>query len=335
MEECRIVCGTAPAPAYNSGAMFRLALASVAAGVAVGLTLTATHATTDLHTSSQPTLARTQGPSAFSGATLVSRRAAETQVRAADSPEGVAADLPAMGPSADTQPTQSSGLLNVRTVGWSSIVAGMTLVLSAIYKMLAPRPQPKPYDHFVCCATSGRSEWPQISESLRAANLKSVSGQEALKMMNAPFGKAKLVDIRVANAYDGKHAAGSISVPLYRELEPKNIADNIKLLALASLQVEATEFNEDFIADCQKAGLNKGDKIIVCCTLGGTLDNMLRAPGMEARPATGARKWGQESRSLKACYELRQAGYKNVVHLDGGLNQWFYDGLPAASSFEE
>jgi len=43
------------------------------------------------------------------------------------------------------------------------------------------------------------------------------------------------------------------------------------------------------------------------------------------------RAFGRESRSLKACYELYQAGYKNIVHLEGGIQQWRYQGYPVES----
>lgn len=39
---------------------------------------------------------------------------------------------------------------------------------------------------------------------------------------------------------------------------------------------------------------------------------------------------GRETRSLKACYELLRAGWKDVVHMEGGLSQWRYEGLPLA-----
>ena len=81
------------------------------------------------------------------------------------------------------------------------------------------------------------------------------------------------------------------------------------------------------MADCERAGLKKSDTIIVACTLGGTLDTMIRVEGKKPFPDKD-RTFGRESRSLKAAYELVQAGYKNVLHLEGGLNEWFYQDLP-------
>lgn len=34
------------------------------------------------------------------------------------------------------------------------------------------------------------------------------------------------------------------------------------------------------------------------------------------------RQFGRESRSLKGCYELFLAGFKDVTHLQGGLSGW-------------
>jgi rhodanese-related sulfurtransferase len=42
------------------------------------------------------------------------------------------------------------------------------------------------------------------------------------------------------------------------------------------------------------------------------------------------RQFGRESRSLKAAAELLAAGWSvgNVRHLDGGLQQWRFQGFP-------
>ncbi|XWS61380.1 hypothetical protein CRYUN_Cryun07bG0121600 [Craigia yunnanensis] len=39
----------------------------------------------------------------------------------------------------------------------------------------------------------------------------------------------------------------------------------------------------------------------------------------------------QSLRSLIAAYLLVLNGYKNVVHLEGGLSTWFKEGLPSES----
>jgi rhodanese-related sulfurtransferase len=46
------------------------------------------------------------------------------------------------------------------------------------------------------------------------------------------------------------------------------------------------------------------------------------------------RAFGRESRSLKAAYELLEAGWSagNIKHVDGGFQQWRFQGLPVESS---
>jgi len=40
--------------------------------------------------------------------------------------------------------------------------------------------------------------------------------------------------------------------------------------------------------------------------------------------------YGFQSRSLKAYHFLKQAGYRNVRHLRGGVDAWAREGLPLA-----
>jgi hypothetical protein len=47
------------------------------------------------------------------------------------------------------------------------------------------------------------------------------------------------------------------------------------------------------------------------------------------------RAFGRETRSLKACYELMQAGFTDVVHMQGGLGEWRYQGLALKGSAVE
>ena len=43
------------------------------------------------------------------------------------------------------------------------------------------------------------------------------------------------------------------------------------------------------------------------------------------------RAFGRESRSLKAAYELLEAGFKDLAHLEGGTSTWRYEGLPLST----
>ena len=52
---------------------------------------------------------------------------------------------------------------------------------------------------------------------------------------------------------------------------------------------------------------------------------------LPAPPLQTARVGRRETRSLKACYELLKAGWKDVLHMKGGLSTWRYDGYPTES----
>ena len=172
--------------------------------------------------------------------------------------------------------------------------------------------------------------WPVCHTRLVAAKLKSVTPEKALQMQKGGLfsAPAKIIDIRAAKQYDYNHSTGAVSVPLFGPVTGDAMMDNVKRLAIAAFAMEATERVPDFIGDAEKAGLKKSDTIIVGCSIGGTLDTFIRVKGKKPF-ADPIRQFGRESRSLKACYEFIQAGYKNVYHLEGGFQEWFYQGFPA------
>lgn len=71
-------------------------------------------------------------------------------------------------------------------------------------------------------------------------------------------------------------------------------------------------------------------EVIVACSVGGTLDTIVRVAANGKSAKDPDRSFGRETRSLKAAYELLQAGYSNVVHLQGGLSSWRYNGCVGA-----
>jgi rhodanese-related sulfurtransferase len=72
-------------------------------------------------------------------------------------------------------------------------------------------------------------------------------------------------------------------------------------------------------------------KVLLMCSVGGSMKTEIKfRRGTFADPE---RSFGRESRSLKAAYELLSAeglGWTadNVVHVEGGLAQWRFEGLP-------
>lgn len=66
------------------------------------------------------------------------------------------------------------------------------------------------------------------------------------------------------------------------------------------------------------------------CYLNCTLINSLALQPDVVLAADPERAFGRESRSLKAIYELYEAGWSlnNIRHVEGGFQQWKYQGLP-------
>mmetsp|Transcript_5748 Transcript_5748/g.35737 ORF Transcript_5748/g.35737 Transcript_5748/m.35737 type:complete len:141 (+) Transcript_5748:426-848(+) len=137
-----------------------------------------------------------------------------------------------------------------------------------------------------------------------------------------------MLDIRTKRAFDKGHVEGAISVPLFRPVEGRTKFDNLKRLAMAGFAMEATERDPDFVQKVLDKGIQKEDKLIVCCDIGGTLETIVRRPGRDREFADKDRAFGRESRSLKACFELQQAGFTNVLHLKDGYNMWLHLGYP-------
>jgi rhodanese-related sulfurtransferase len=71
--------------------------------------------------------------------------------------------------------------------------------------------------------------------------------------------------------------------------------------------------------------------VLLMCSVGGSMNTVVKFRRGEF--ADPERSFGRESRSLKAAYELLQdpsLGWSadNVVHVEGGLAQWRFEGLP-------
>eukprot|EP00873_Tetraselmis_striata_P022142 jgi/Tetstr1/442406/TSEL_030532.t1 len=169
--------------------------------------------------------------------------------------------------------------------------------------------------------------WPVVHTVLTQNKLKSITVEQAAKEVKS--GKAILVDVRDPFSFARNHAEGSVNVPLFRGVQGNTAFDNVKKLVMAGFAMRATERNPEFQQDAI-ATLPKNKKIIVSCAIGGSL--VTTRTGNKGKVYKDPeRAFGRESRSLKACYELYQAGYKNIVHLEGGIQQWRYQGYPVES----
>eukprot|EP00249_Psilotum_nudum_P000156 c10559_g1_i2 orf=497-1099(-) len=117
-----------------------------------------------------------------------------------------------------------------------------------------------------------------------------------------------------------EHPAGAMNVEIYRLIKEWTPWDIARRAAFAFFGIfSGTEENPDFLNDI-RLKLDKNAKIIVGCSAGGTL-----------KPSPNLAD-GQQSRSLIAAYLLELDGYKNVLHLEGGLRSWFKEGLPTENT---
>eukprot|EP00879_Flechtneria_rotunda_P006814 GHRR01007158.1.p1 GENE.GHRR01007158.1~~GHRR01007158.1.p1 ORF type:complete len:259 (+),score=33.78 GHRR01007158.1:577-1353(+) len=170
--------------------------------------------------------------------------------------------------------------------------------------------------------------WPVVHTTLSDIGLQSVDVQEAARLQQAGW---TIVDVRLSTDFDALSAAGSLNVPMYRLVAGTGLWDNVKKVAMASFAMKATERDPDFVQNCYKI-VKKNSKVLVMCAIGGTLDTNVSYRREKKIFADPERAFGRESRSLKAIYELYEDGWNinNIRHIEGGFQQWKYQGLPLA-----
>lgn len=171
--------------------------------------------------------------------------------------------------------------------------------------------------------------WPVMWDYLNRKGLKQVEEEAAVALVKKG---ALIVDVRLAGDFQSEHIVGAVSVPMFRRTAGNGGWDKVKRFVMGSLAMTATERDPDFLENFQAAVKNKRTQVIVTCTVGGTLDTVVRVKSTGKSARDPDRAFGRETRSLKACYELMQAGYSNVVHLKGGLSSWRFNGYPTESS---
>jgi len=170
--------------------------------------------------------------------------------------------------------------------------------------------------------------WPVVHMELEKKGLKGVGPEEALKLQSQGW---TLVDVRIEGDFEKGHAAGAVSLPLYRFVAGNSVWDNIKKVAMAGFAMKATERDPDYVENVT-AAVGKNQKLLLMCAIGGTLKT-----GVNLRPDKypggiddPERAFGRESRALKAAYELVQGGWNvnNLRFVEGGFQQWRHRGLP-------
>ncbi|CAI7874654.1 unnamed protein product, partial [Closterium sp. NIES-54] len=181
------------------------------------------------------------------------------------------------------------------------------------------------------------TSWYVVFNELTSLGLKSVSPEEAAAMAygdseageGSGSGRAVLLDVREAGDYEEVHARGAASAPLFRLIQGSDLTAWARRVGYAAMgDFKGTERNPDLLKQAEAAvGGDKSRTVIVMCGRGGTLQNVSLRKGMEFRDPD--KRFGLQSRSLKACYELHVAGFSSILHLDGGLNLWLHKKLPS------
>lgn len=163
--------------------------------------------------------------------------------------------------------------------------------------------------------------WPVIHTSLVEAGLKTVSVDEAEQLAS---NGAVFVDVRTEANFNAEHIENATCVPLFVPVAGTELFDTVKRFVMATaFAMTATERNKNFAEDAAKA-LKKNQKLIVYCSRGGTLTTGIK--GRRGNFDDPDRSFGIESRSLKGAYELIEAGFTDVVHLEGGISKWRHSG---------
>jgi len=123
-------------------------------------------------------------------------------------------------------------------------------------------------------------------------------------------------DVRPADDFAKGHIKGAVNVPLYRPVEGRDTRDNLKRLAMTFFAMRATERNPDF-AEEARALLPASGPLVVACDTGGYLEVTVekKRNGKVVKSFKDKeRVFGWESRSLKACHELRMSGFSDIYH---------------------
>ena len=153
---------------------------------------------------------------------------------------------------------------------------------------------------------SGAREWRRIHAELREKyKMQTVSAKECVQMMARQ--RAVLLDVRFQPDYEQWSVPGSVSVPY--------VSGGI----LAKMRLPGfKKVNANFVEDVERALPDKTTKIILCDIWGGSLETQPPENKSFTDPTKGAG-------SLPGAFELYQAGYKNLYHLRGGVNQYYED----------
>uniref|UniRef100_A0A7S0RJQ9 Rhodanese domain-containing protein n=1 Tax=Pyramimonas obovata TaxID=1411642 RepID=A0A7S0RJQ9_9CHLO len=127
-----------------------------------------------------------------------------------------------------------------------------------------------------------------------------------------------VLDVREPQDFEDYRIESALNVPLYVALQVTDVKSLFKRAVYFTNGMVGSQLNADFMKQVQEAIPDKDARIGVICGSGGTVEASSTA-GLE----------GKKSRSLITMYRLiKEGGYTNVNHIDGGMRGWCAKGLP-------
>jgi len=188
------------------------------------------------------------------------------------------------------------------------------------------------------------ADWAAQYRSLVSNGLQPLTALEAEEMVQDKG--AVFVDVRPEWTFNKFQIEDSINVPLFQKVQGNSMKDAVKRGLTSALAVDATERNPNFAA-MAKERLPRDKPIIIACDRGGILDTtyedqakvetsamvkLVNSWTTPLMPHSGTKDFdrypNRYTLSLKAAYELYQAGFTNLYFLEGGMRKWEEEGLP-------
>ena len=175
---------------------------------------------------------------------------------------------------------------------------------------------------------AGSPKWPEIHDRCVAMGVKTVDASQLPSLVADPR-RAILVDVRQTIEFDEWRVPPAVNVP-YAIPDPNVVrrAVGYAISIKGGLKVRNPEFVEALRAECESRLSTRRPEdgvVVLIDTKGGDLTTEPVRQGSGQLDAT-------DSQSLRAAFELRQAGFKDVRYVKGGLPGAIEDaGMPYES----
>lgn len=175
-------------------------------------------------------------------------------------------------------------------------------------------------------ANAAFREWPLQYKSLVDRGLQCIPSDVAVKMVEEEG--AVFVDLRPSKKFEEETIEGAINVPLFQPVTGGTMFDQMKRAVTGLAGVQGAERNPDF-EKLAAEKLPRDKPLIIFCDRGGKLempdDKGRKGKGEEYGKFSTFTDSDRYTLSLKAAYELFEAGFTKLYYLKGGLVQWRLD----------